>query len=78
MTCMERDSSHRESRTVERDILLIAHEQDYVDRFLSGSLDPKEVRRIGLEPWTDAFVPRTMRIIGGRWKPSRTSLASEG
>ena len=50
---------------VDRDILLIAHEQDYVDRFLSGSLDTKEVRRIGLEPWTDAFVPRTMRIIGG-------------
>ena len=48
-----------------RDTLLIAHEQDYVDRFLSGSLDSKEVRRIGLEPWTDAFLPRTMMIIGG-------------
>ncbi len=50
---------------IDREILLVAHEQDYVDRFLSGSLNPKEVRRIGLEPWTDAFVPRTMRIIGG-------------
>ena len=50
---------------VDRDTLLIAHEQDYVERFLSSSLDPKEIRRIGLEPWTNAFVPRTMRIIGG-------------
>ena len=53
------------SEPIDRGILLIAHEQDYVDRFLSGSLDPKEIRRIGLEPWTDAFVPRTMRIVGG-------------
>ena len=50
---------------IDRGTLLIAHERDYVDRFLSGSLNPKEIRRIGLEPWTDAFVPRTMMIIGG-------------
>ena len=50
---------------IDRGTLLIAHEQDYVDRFLSGSLNPKEIRRIGLEPWTDGFVPRTMMIIGG-------------
>jgi acetoin utilization deacetylase AcuC-like enzyme len=36
-----------------------------VERFLSGSLESREIRRIGLEPWTDAFVPRTMRIVGG-------------
>ena len=52
-------------KPVNREILLIAHDEDYVDRFLSGSLDTKEIRRIGLEPWTDDFVPRTMRIMGG-------------
>ncbi len=52
-------------KPVGRELLLIAHDEGYVDRFLSGSLDPKEIRRIGLEPWTDDFVPRTLRIMGG-------------
>ena len=43
----------------------MAHDRDYVERFLSGSLKPGEIRRIGLEPWTDTFVPRTLRIVGG-------------
>ncbi len=46
-------------KQVSREILLIAHDEGYVDRFLSRSLDPKEIKRIGLEPWTDDFVPRT-------------------
>ena len=46
-------------------MLLKAHDEDYVDRFLEGRLDAKERRRIGLEPWTDDFVPRTLRIMGG-------------
>ena len=48
-----------------RKMLLKAHDEDYVDRFLEGRLDAKERRRIGLEPWTDDFVPRTLRIMGG-------------
>ncbi|MEC7425583.1 MAG: hypothetical protein VX788_01665, partial [Candidatus Thermoplasmatota archaeon] len=31
---------------IDRETLLVAHEPEYVDRFLSGSLNPKEVRRI--------------------------------
>ncbi len=50
---------------VDRETILLAHEEGYVNRFLEGTLGPKEVRRIGLEPWTDTFVPRTMRIVGG-------------
>ncbi len=53
------------SEPIDKDRLLIAHDQDYVERFLSGSLDSREIRRIGLEPWTDSFIPRTMRIVGG-------------
>jgi len=53
------------SEPIDKDILLLAHDRDYVERFLSGSLKSGEIRRIGLEPWTDAFVPRTMRIVGG-------------
>ena len=53
------------SEPIDKATLLVAHDQDYVERFLSGSLESGEIRRIGLEPWTDAFVPRTMRIVGG-------------
>jgi acetoin utilization deacetylase AcuC-like enzyme len=53
------------SEPIDKATLLVAHDRDYVERFLSGSLESGEIRRIGLEPWTDAFVPRTMRIVGG-------------
>ena len=53
------------SEPINKATLLVAHDRDYVERFLSGSLESGEIRRIGLEPWTDAFVPRTMRIVGG-------------
>lgn len=53
------------SEPIDKATLLVAHDRDYVERFLSGTLESGEIRRIGLEPWTDAFVPRTMRIVGG-------------
>ena len=51
--------------SVDPEILKIAHEGDYVDRFLSGGLTRAEIRRIGLQPWTGSFVERTLRIMGG-------------
>ena len=51
--------------SVDPEILKIAHEDDYVDRFLSGGLTRAEIRRIGLQPWTGNFVERTLRIMGG-------------
>lgn len=47
------------------EILKIAHGDDYVNRFLNGDLTRAEIRRIGLQPWTDSFVERTLRIMGG-------------
>ena len=41
------------------------HEAEYVDRFLSGRMDISERRRIGLRPWTDGIIPRTLHIMGG-------------
>ncbi len=49
----------------DRNDLLLAHEPAYVDRFLQGRMDPKEVRRIGLRPWTPLLIPRTLHIVGG-------------
>jgi len=45
--------------------LLLAHDPGYVDRFLTDSLDKKEIRRIGLRPWIPQLIPRTQHIVGG-------------
>jgi acetoin utilization deacetylase AcuC-like enzyme len=41
------------------------HDVGYILRFLSGTLSPKEKRQIGLRPWTDNIVERTLRLTGG-------------
>lgn len=45
--------------------LELVHDLDYVQRFLAGDLPADVVRRIGLTPWTDAIVERTLRLTGG-------------
>ena len=48
----------------QREILLV-HEKDYVERFFNHQLTEKEIRRIGLRPWKEAIVERTLRLTGG-------------
>lgn len=50
---------------VPRELLLLAHEAEYVDRFLAGELTDKEEKRIGLTPWTPAMIKRTQVLMGG-------------
>ncbi len=45
--------------------LLLAHDAEYVERFLSGELTEKEEKRIGLTPWTPAMIERTKVLMGG-------------
>ena len=45
-----------------------AHSKDYVDRFLNSDLSDKEIREIGLKPWTNDIVDRTLLITGGSLK----------
>ena len=54
-----------EPRQVTRDELILAHDADYVDRFLDNALTDKEMRRIGLRPWTPEIVARTLHLMGG-------------
>jgi acetoin utilization deacetylase AcuC-like enzyme len=58
--------------------LLLAHDESYVDAFLQGNLSPKEVRRIGLRPWTDDLIPRTLHIVGGALAALSSVLESGG
>ena len=37
---------------ISRDSLLLAHDATYVNAFLEEKLEEKEMRRIGLTPWT--------------------------
>lgn len=45
--------------------LKLAHDPGYIRSFLNDELDEAARRRIGFRPWTSAFIPRTLEVIGG-------------
>ena len=55
------------------DVLLV-HTSDYVSRLCSGTLTPKEIRRLGL-PWSESLVQRSFYAVGGTLAATRASLA---
>ena len=55
----------REPRQISKDSLLLAHDSTYVDEFLEQKLSEKEMRRIGLTPWTPKMIDRTLCLTGG-------------
>ncbi len=52
----------------------LAHDSEYVRRFLHGTLDPQSMRRIGF-PWSDGLVRRTLASVGGTLAAARDALA---
>lgn len=54
------------------------HDREYVDRFLSGTLSPKEQRQIGLRPWNPELVPRTLHLTGGTIQAVHACIESNG
>ena len=54
-----------EPQEATRSELVIGHDPCYVDKFLNGKLSDKEIKRIGLTPWTPKLIPRTLRLMGG-------------
>ena len=55
----------RTPQPISRDSLLLAHDATYVDAFLEEKLGEKEMRRIGLIPWTPKMIERTLCLTGG-------------
>lgn len=55
-------------------LVKLVHTDTYVDNFLSGSLSPAAVRRIGF-PWSDGLVKRTLRSLGGTLAATEDALA---
>jgi acetoin utilization deacetylase AcuC-like enzyme len=47
-----------------REWLALVHAPDYIDAYLTGTLDARAMRRIGF-PWSPALVNRTCAAVGG-------------
>ena len=46
------------------EVIKLAHDSDYVEAFLAGTLTALAIRRIGF-PWSDGLVKRTLGSVGG-------------
>lgn len=53
--------------------LMMVHHPDYVDAFLSGTIDTAALRRIGL-PWSAGLANRTVHAVGGTLLTARLAL----
>lgn len=53
--------------------ILLAHDPDYVDAFIDGSIDAGVMRRIGF-PWSHGLVQRTLASAGGTLAAAQDAL----
>jgi acetoin utilization deacetylase AcuC-like enzyme len=51
----------------------LAHDPEYVDRFVNGTLPPQAMRRIGF-PWSPGLVQRTLASAGGTLAATRDAM----
>ncbi len=58
-----------------RDILELAHDPGYVRAFLEGTLDERQMRRIGF-PWSEGLVRRTLSSVGGTLAAASDALTT--
>lgn len=54
--------------------LALVHTSEYIDAYLTGSIDAKAMRRIGF-PWSPALVTRTCTAVGGTVLTAQLALA---
>lgn len=55
------------------DVVALAHDANYVQQILDGSLPPAAIRRIGF-PWSPALVLRSLASVGGTLGASADAL----
>ncbi len=53
--------------------LLLVHTDDYITRLQTGTLTPKEIRKLGL-PWSESLVRRSFYAISGTITAARLAL----
>lgn len=56
-----------------REVLLLAHTRDWVDRVFEGRLDRAELRRLGF-PWSPALLERSRRSVGATLAATEAAL----
>jgi acetoin utilization deacetylase AcuC-like enzyme len=56
-----------------RDEILLVHTPDYHDRFVTGQLSAREIRRLGL-PWSQSLVRRSRFSVAGTVAAARQAL----
>jgi acetoin utilization deacetylase AcuC-like enzyme len=54
-------------------VIKLAHDPEYVEQFLSGTLPMAAMRRIGF-PWSEGLVRRTLASVGGTLAAARDAL----
>ncbi len=59
----------------ERETIELAHDSEYVDAFVSGTLSAQAIRRIGF-PWSEGLVKRTLASVGGTLAATKEALAN--
>ena len=57
----------------EASVIALAHDAEYVEKFLSGTIEPAKMRRIGF-PWSEGLVQRTLASAGGTLAATRDAL----
>jgi acetoin utilization deacetylase AcuC-like enzyme len=57
------------------DVIRLAHDPEYVEQFLSGTLPAAAMRRIGF-PWSEGLVRRTLASAGGTLAATEDALKS--
>jgi acetoin utilization deacetylase AcuC-like enzyme len=53
--------------------IALAHDREYVGKFVNGTLSPSAMRRIGF-PWSQGLVNRTLASAGGTLSATRDAL----
>ena len=56
------------------DILALAHDPAYIERYMAGELAREDQRRLGL-PWSEALARRTIRAVGGSLLAAEQALS---
>ena len=54
-------------------LITLAHDPDYVSRFIAGTVEPAIMRRIGF-PWSEGLVKRTLASVGGTLAAAQVAL----
>ncbi len=55
------------------DILALAHDRSYIERYMNAELSREDQRRLGL-PWSEALARRTVRAVGGSLLTAQMAL----